>query len=212
MPRSWNRSAKSTDSTSTKTTLPNLVQFGSWIGGDRDGNPLVKPDCIRDALEMARAPDPSRVSLRRRIAERPPEFFTPPNRRSPTTCSRALQHYERTIPGVHLAWGPHNQAESYRRFLSYMFHRLQQSRDAKDSLARLRNAAEFEEDLLLVRDSLQRKSWRTAGPNLRRARCCAKCEPSAFTCTRSTSASTRAYTREVLQELGPEFDKQPKLA
>ena len=35
-------------------TVPNLVHFGSWIGGDRDGNPLVKPDCIRDALEMAR--------------------------------------------------------------------------------------------------------------------------------------------------------------
>src|SRR4029077_15993611 len=37
-----------------ENALPNLVQFGSWIGGDRDGNPLVKPDCIRDALAMAR--------------------------------------------------------------------------------------------------------------------------------------------------------------
>ena len=34
-----------------ENALPNLVQFGSWIGGDRDGNPLVKPDCIRDALK-----------------------------------------------------------------------------------------------------------------------------------------------------------------
>ena len=31
--------------------LPNLLSFGSWIGGDRDGNPLVKPECITDALE-----------------------------------------------------------------------------------------------------------------------------------------------------------------
>src|ERR1700683_1099996 len=35
--------------------LPNLLSFGSWIGGDRDGNPLVKPECVKDALELARA-------------------------------------------------------------------------------------------------------------------------------------------------------------
>src|ERR1035438_6801705 len=34
--------------------LPNLMSFGSWIGGDRDGNPLVTPKCMKDALELAR--------------------------------------------------------------------------------------------------------------------------------------------------------------
>ena len=34
--------------------LPNLLSFGSWIGGDRDGNPLVKPECMKDALDQAR--------------------------------------------------------------------------------------------------------------------------------------------------------------
>ena len=66
-----------------------------------------------------------------------------------------LKHYERTIPGVHLAWGPHNRSESYRRFLSYMFHKLQQSRDAVDAPAAYRSATEFEDDLLLVESSLQ---------------------------------------------------------
>ena len=137
-----------------QAALPNLVQLGSWIGGDRDGNPLVKPECIRDALDQARG-----LILREYLNDIDALSDRLSSSRRQTAVSAELLtrlvHYERTIPGVHLAWGPHNRAESYRRFLSYVFHRLQQSRESAYAPAAYRSAAEFEDDITLIRFSLQ---------------------------------------------------------
>jgi phosphoenolpyruvate carboxylase len=137
-----------------EATVPNIIHFGSWIGGDRDGNPLVKPESTRNALAMARdtilreyLDDVEALSDRLSSSRRQ-------NAISEDLLDR-LNQYERTIPGVHLAWGPHNQAESYRRFLSYIFHKLQRTREAIDAPACYRNAEEFEHDLLLIQTSLK---------------------------------------------------------
>jgi phosphoenolpyruvate carboxylase len=137
-----------------ESSLPNVIQFGSWIGGDRDGNPLVKPGCTRDALEMARA-----LILREYLddVEALSDRLSSSRRQvgiAPDLLAR-LAHYEDTLPGVHLAWGPNNLAESYRRFLSYMFHRLQRSRQSIDAPAAYASAAEFGQDVLLVKKSLE---------------------------------------------------------
>lgn len=137
-----------------EAALPDLLTFGSWIGGDRDGNPLVKPECIHDALELARdlilreyMRDVESLSDRLSSSRRQTRF-------SSAMLSR-LAHYEATIPDVHLAWGPHNTTESYRRFLSYIFHRLRRSREGTGGPAAYGSAAEFTGDLQMIRDGLQ---------------------------------------------------------
>jgi len=137
-----------------ESTVPNIIQFGSWIGGDRDGNPLVKPECTRHALAMARD-----VILREYLDDVEALSDRLSSSRRQTGISEELlarlSQYERTIAGVHIAWGPNNQTESYRRFLSYIFHKLQRSREGVDAPAAYRSALEFEKDLVLIQSSLK---------------------------------------------------------
>jgi phosphoenolpyruvate carboxylase len=133
--------------------LPNLLSFGSWIGGDRDGNPLVKPECVKDALELAR-----NMILREYIRE--VEFLSDclssslrQARASAEIVSRLAQ-YKGSLPGASMLWGPGNTAELYRRFLSYVVYRLHRSREGPDVQGSYNDAAEFESDLVLLRSSL----------------------------------------------------------
>ena len=191
-------------------TVPNLVHFGSWIGGDRDGNPLVKPDCIRDALEMARG-----LILREYLSDVESLSDRLSSSLRQTGVSKELlsrlKHYERTVAGVHLAWGPHNTTETYRRLLSYMFHKLQCSREAVDTPAAYRNAREFEDDLLLIQNSLlsnrgERLARTYVGSLLRKVRTFGF-----HLYTLDIRQHARVHAR-VIEELGPNPDRSTNSA
>ncbi len=191
-----------------ESSVPNIIHFGSWIGGDRDGNPLVKPECILDALDAARS-----LILREYMNDVEALSDRLSSSKRQTRVSKELldrlKNYERTIPGVHLAWGPDNQAESYRRFCSYMFHRLQHTRDSVDAPAAYTRAAELEQDLLLVWNSLisnrgERLSRTYIGSLLRKLR------KFGF---HLHALDIRQHARvhaQVIKQLGPAFDAQPE--
>jgi phosphoenolpyruvate carboxylase len=133
--------------------LSNLLSFGSWIGGDRDGNPLVKPESVRVAIEMARTVILNQyirdveflsdcLSSSSRQADASPEILT------------RLAQYKGSLPIAAMLWGPGNTVELYRRFLSYVIYRLQRSREGLKVQDSYEGAAEFEADLLMLRSSL----------------------------------------------------------
>jgi len=138
-----------------ESDLPNVVRFGSWIGVDRDGNPLVKPESTRDALDLARG-----VIFREYISdvEALSDRLSSSLRQVPASAAllARLEQFERLIPDVHFLWGPQNTTEIYRRFLSFIAHQLQISREAGKSGHYTR--ADFYHDLTLLRDSLERHS------------------------------------------------------
>src|ERR1700737_2397375 len=133
--------------------LPPLLAFGSWIGGDRDGNPFVTPASTREALERAR-----KTILAHYIAEleRVIEHLSPPPRQV-TVSERVrarLADYAAQMEAEDSPRARISSSEIYRRLLNLMATRL---RHTRDELARARaypSAAAFESDLLLIRQSL----------------------------------------------------------
>jgi phosphoenolpyruvate carboxylase len=134
--------------------LPRVVRFGSWIGGDRDGNPFVTPDCTRDALRLARALILDFYAERcGRLIER--LSASTRQARVSAELTEALADYERRFPDAKHSGARHGEEEVYRRFLAFVLRRLRASREAGDGAAEAyADAGEFAADLRMVRESL----------------------------------------------------------
>jgi phosphoenolpyruvate carboxylase len=133
--------------------LPTVVRFGSWIGGDRDGHPLVTPECTHDALELAR-----RAVLSHYIeaVETLLEQLSPSARQVPVSPAmrETLAEVEDAIRALDPDIKRRAEDEVYRRFLGYMLHRLRAARDRMGSADAYPGAASFAADLTLIRESL----------------------------------------------------------
>jgi len=133
--------------------LPELLNFGSWIGGDRDGNPYVTAQCTRDALRMAR-----HLIIDHYIAEmnRLVSQLSMSLRRIDTSeaLARRVREYEASLGEEHSRWKRITEVELYRHFLEFIAARLRYSRDSSAHAHAYKAARELENDLVLVRESL----------------------------------------------------------
>ena len=133
--------------------LPRLLRFGSWIGGDRDGNPNVTPECTRDALKIARE---TILDFYIKKVEDLIWRLTSSTLQSTVSSelSQALTRYSETISANGLNPERHSPNEVYRRFLDYVLARLVSARNQESEDVSYSNAGEFESDLRLLRESL----------------------------------------------------------
>ncbi len=157
-----------------ETELPNVVQFNSWIGGDRDGNPFVTPDATRSALELAR-----QTILGAYISEVETliEQLSTSEHQAPASAelTERLVAYRDQFRISEAAQRTRSPFEVYRHFLGYVMHRLVLARKSVSSEGGYRTPAEFEADLQTVNASLcgsngQRMAGKYIDPLLRRLR------------------------------------------
>ena len=154
------------DGAAATITVPGgLIRFGSWIGGDRDGNPYVKPETTRMALYMHNRQ--TLVAYLQRVKELGYRLT-----HSERLCSFSTtlldsiksdeEHFGEAFAGNPLLYSH----EPYRRKLAFVQHRLRLNLQAVN--ARLENPdsdttsravgydseQDLLQDLLLMRDSL----------------------------------------------------------
>ncbi len=134
--------------------LPRVVRFGSWIGGDRDGNPYVTPGCTRDALRMARE---TVLDFYLAAVDELHERLSGSTKQALTSraLASALEEYERELPNAAARpFAPHAPEEVYRRFLSLVLRRLSATRAGDGAPESYGDAGAFAADLRLLRESL----------------------------------------------------------
>ncbi|MGH9834626.1 MAG: phosphoenolpyruvate carboxylase, partial [Blastocatellia bacterium] len=100
------------------------LRFGSWIGGDRDGNPFVTPEITWETLRLQQ-----RLALRkyreavadlgRRLSES--SRFAPPTQE----LLDSLRDDARELPDAAVVIERRNAEEPYRQKLSFIYERLE---------------------------------------------------------------------------------------
>jgi phosphoenolpyruvate carboxylase len=102
---------------------PLPLSFGSWIGGDMDGNPAAGPDTIREALARGRALALARYREQARDLAAALGLTTSLVQVSDELAG-SIARDERELPEYAERIGDQNSDEPYRRKLSFMWWRL----------------------------------------------------------------------------------------
>jgi phosphoenolpyruvate carboxylase len=159
--------------------LPLLLTFGSWIGGDRDGNPFVTPQITRDAVKLARGHLLTHYEEQIQLMI---DLLTSSAQQLPVSArlkARLEGYIARLQSAESHVFGERYEFEYYRRYLICLRARLERTvseRDAEKSADRLPvtqftisqfkdsplsalpsygSVSEFLEDLVILRTSLE---------------------------------------------------------
>jgi phosphoenolpyruvate carboxylase len=147
--------------------LGRVLEFGSWVGGDQDGNPFVEPEMITAALGLHRE-----VILKRHLAS--VQWLTDHMSQSARMISvsdelrRSVERDEEFMPEMAERYRGVDPNEIYRRKLLLMAERLRRTLHQPESPSAYPGVTDFVHDLSTIRESLlQNGGERVAEGDLR---------------------------------------------
>jgi phosphoenolpyruvate carboxylase len=140
--------------------VPDMLGFGSWVGGDMDGNPNVGADTIKSTLAGQRA---LVLGAYRQELNALGASLTQSLSRvgvSDEVLAR-IEHYRERMPAAAAKLRPRHADMPYRKLLTFMHERLWATQhEEPEGYA---DASEFQADVALIEDSLRANRGQHAG-------------------------------------------------
>ena len=143
-----------------KIKVPNLLRFGSWVGGDMDGNPNVNAKTIRATLARQRS---LVLDLYYNECAGLSEKLSQTTDRtgfSDAMLAR-IEEYRGVFPNAYHAVPARHREMPYRVFLRLVRQRLQSTYD--DDIYPYENVQQLLDDIGLIADSLRENNGEHAG-------------------------------------------------
>jgi phosphoenolpyruvate carboxylase len=141
-------------------SLPTLMRFGTWVGGDMDGNPNVGAETIAATLSAQRelvlaAYRKELGALRELLSQSLSRVSV-----APAIVAR-IDNYRVTMPNASTHLSPRSEGMPYRQLVSLISARLGATiKERRDGYA---DAAEFRADVDLIAESLRTHQGAHAG-------------------------------------------------
>src|ERR671910_1949879 len=133
--------------------LGRVLEYGSWVGGDQDGNPFVEPEMITTALGLHRE-----LIIERHLASVVwlADHMSHSAGMIPVSeeLRRSIGRDEGLMPGLVGRYRGVDPNEVYRRKLLFMSERLRLALWQPNAPAAYSGVTEFLDDLFTIRDSL----------------------------------------------------------
>jgi phosphoenolpyruvate carboxylase len=140
--------------------LPPLLHFGSWVGGDMDGNPDVHAKTIRETLArqqqvVVNAYFSECQQLAQRLSQSASRISVS------AALSNRIEQYNVRMPGARAATPARHDRMPYRVFLTEIAERLRCTYDGRANA--YEDPREFRADVQLIADSLRANRGWNAG-------------------------------------------------
>lgn len=140
--------------------VPSILHFGSWAGGDMDGNPDVHAKTIRDTLARQHQVIVNSYfqechELAQRLSQSASRVATSPE------LLKRMEHYATLLPGARAITPARHDRMPYRVFLAQIGERLRSAYEGRAT--GYEGARQFRDDIALIAASLKANKGSNAG-------------------------------------------------
>jgi phosphoenolpyruvate carboxylase len=140
--------------------LPSVLRFGSWVGGDMDGNPDVHGKTIRETLArqhqvILNAYREDCAQLARRLSQSASRISVSP------ALAKRIEEYSTLLPGARSSTPARHDRMPYRVFLTQIGARLANTLESRAN--GYESAVQLRADVRLITESLRANKGLNAG-------------------------------------------------